>query len=467
VKQKTVFKCSECGKDSPKWQGRCDDCGAWNSFIEEVQSTSVFLAHKQTTSKSLSATAKPLNQVGSEEDRRIPLKMGELARVLGGGLVPGSITLIGGEPGIGKSTLLLQLCADLAGPHHAVYYISGEESHRQINLRAVRLGIDGSHIHVVSETDINACLALLNSQTPALVVADSVQTLFAPEIDSAPGSVTQVRECAIRLMNYAKDSEVPVFLSGHVNKEGLVAGPRVLEHVVDTVMYMEGEKYNSYRILRSAKNRFGSVSEVGIFSMNDRGLAEVSNPSSIFIGEHEEDSEGACVVPLLEGTRPLLVELQALVSPSIFGLPRRTASGFDSARLIMLAAVITRRVFLKLGDKDIIVSSTGGIKVTEPAADLALTIAIASSALAVSVKSKLVAIGEIGLSGEIRPVADLERRLKEASRLGFKTAIVPKRGVKEIKSDLGGLRVIPASNVKQAIRLALVETEAVQKTPTD
>jgi len=440
---------------APKWQGKCDECGAWNSFIEEMPSATSFFTRTAGVNHTPAATVRALNEIGNEEDRRRLLKLGELSRVLGGGLVDGSVTLIGGEPGIGKSTLLLQLCAEMATTQSPVYYISGEESPRQINLRALRLGINTHHIYVVSQTNVNACLALLKEKTPSLVVVDSVQTIFAPEIDSAPGSVSQVRECAIRLMNYAKESDVPVFLSGHVNKEGLVAGPRVLEHVVDTVLYLEGEKFNSFRILRAAKNRFGSISEVGIFTMSERGLQEVSNPSSIFIGEHEEENEGSCVVPLLEGTRPLLVELQALVSPTIFGLPRRVTTGFDTARLVMLASVIARRAFLKLGDKDIIACSAGGIKVGEPASDLAMVIAIASSAKALPVKPKLVAIGEVGLSGEIRPIVDLERRLKEACRLGFKRAIVPERGLKDIKVSFGDMQVLPVSTVKQAISLGL------------
>jgi len=455
AKIKTIFKCAECGATVPRWQGKCDECGAWNSFIEEMQSAAAFFARTVGVSSALAAEAIALNEVGNEEDKRRLLKLGELSRVLGGGLVEGSVTLIGGEPGIGKSTLLLQLCAEMATAQYPVYYISGEESPRQINLRALRLSLDNKNIYVISQTNVNACLALLQEKKPSLVVVDSVQTIFAPEIDSAPGSVSQVRECAIRMLNYAKESDVPVFLSGHVNKEGLVAGPRVLEHVVDTVLYLEGEKFNSFRILRAAKNRFGSVSEVGIFVMGECGLQEVTNPSSIFIGDHEEENEGSCVVPLLEGTRPLLVELQALVSPTIFGLPRRVTTGFDTSRLVMLASVIARRAFLKLGDKDIMASSAGGIKVGEPAADLAMAIAIASSAKALPVQPKLVAIGEVGLSGEIRPVADLERRLKEAHRLGFKMAIVPERSFKDIKTSFNGMHILPAPTVKQAIILGI------------
>jgi len=374
--------------------------------------------------------------------------------VLGGGLVSGSLVLMGGEPGIGKSTLLLQVSASVAQSGGKVAYVSGEETLSQIRLRAERLGVSGQGLYLLAETDLNAIIGQLEQLEPSLVVIDSIQAISLPELESAAGSIGQVRECTLRLMHWAKPGAVPVLVAGHVTKDGSIAGPRVLEHIVDVVLYLEGEPFSAYRVLRGVKNRFGSTNEVGVFEMKQEGLLEVDNPSKAFLAQRLEEAVGSAVVPTLEGSRPLLVEIQALTTPTSFGLPRRTANGVDFNRLLLITAVLTKRVGLKLGNQDIIVNVTGGLKVGEPAADLGIALAIASSARDISVDPSLVAAGEVGLSGELRAVAQLERRVAEAARLGFKRCLVPKAGA-QIKAPKN-TQLLTASTLREAIKLGLV-----------
>ena len=434
--------------------GRCPGCQEWNSFVEKAVTTA-------SPAKKTIATSQPqeLCGISALSHERLPLSIGEFDRVLGGGLVPGALVLIGGEPGIGKSTLLLQTCASLAGSNGNVVYVSGEETQHQTKLRAQRLKIEGKNLYILSETSLEAILSQIEALNPCLVVVDSIQAVYLPEIETAPGSITQVRECTLQLMQWAKPAQVPVIISGHVTKDGAIAGPRVLEHIVDCVLYLEGEHFSSYRILRSVKNRFGSTNEVGIFEMKAQGLEEVKNPSQVFLSQRLSRAVGSAVVPTMEGSRPLLVEIQALTNATSFGLPRRTANGVDFGRLLMIAAVLGRRAGLKLGNQDIIVNATGGIKIDEPAADLAIALAIASSFSDRGVDPELAAVGEIGLSGELRSVPQLERRLDEAARLGFARCLVPASGAKSVhtKKDI---KVIPASTIKEAIRVGLVGEKA-------
>ncbi|TES81609.1 MAG: DNA repair protein RadA, partial [Dehalococcoidia bacterium] len=378
----------------------------------------------------------------------------ELNRVLGGGLVSGSLVLMSGEPGIGKSTLLLQVSALVAQAGGKVAYVSGEETLSQIRLRAERLGISGEGLYLLAETDLNVILGHLEQLAPSLVVIDSIQAVSLPELESAAGSIGQVRECTLRLMHWAKPGAVPVFVAGHVTKDGAIAGPRVLEHIVDVVLYLEGEPFSAYRVLRGVKNRFGSTNEVGVFEMKPEGLMEVDNPSKAFLAQRLEEAVGSAVVPTLEGSRPLLIEIQALTTPTSFGLPRRTANGVDFNRLLLITAVLTKRVGLKLGNQDIIVNVTGGLKVGEPAADLGIALAIASSARDLAIDPGLVAAGEVGLSGELRAVSQLDRRVAEAARLGFKRCLVP-RTAAQIKAPKN-IKLVPVSTLREAIKLGLV-----------
>ncbi len=403
-----------------------------------------------------------LCQVASGAVDRINIPIGEFNRVLGGGLTIGSLVLIGGEPGIGKSTLLLQVAAQLAGPEDAVVYVSGEETARQIKLRAERLGLAGKGLYLLAETDLNVILSQIEALSPRLVVVDSIQTAYLPELETTPGSITQVRECTQRLMHWAKTGSVPVLISGHVTKDGAIAGPRLLEHIVDAVLYLEGEPFSAYRLLRCVKNRFGSTNEVGIFEMGQKGLIEVKNPSQVFLSRRQGEAVGSAVVATLEGSRPLLVEIQALTNLNSFGQPRRTANGVDFSRLLMISAVLSKRLGFKLGSQDIIVSATGGIRVNEPAADLAIALAIASSFGSMAVKPGLAAVGEIGLSGELRAVSQLDRRLSEAARLGFKHCLVPKVGLGSSPPPKG-IELIPVSTLREAVKEGLVVKKAGQK----
>ena len=440
---KTVFVCQECGKESPKWLGRCPDCQGWNTFIERKATPSRWLAE--------GSQAQELSQVAKEDFPRLVLPLTEVNRVLGGGIVPGSLILISGDPGIGKSTLLLQIAAMAAKEKGKVIYVSGEESLQQIRLRAERLGIKGNRIYLLSETDLETILKRIEEVSPCLGIIDSIQTVALEEVSGAPGSVGQIRECTLKLMHWAKISGVPLFISGHVTKDGAIAGPKILEHIVDVVLYLEGEALSAYRLLRAEKNRFGSTNEVGIFEMRGRGLVEVENPSQVFLSQRQA-KPGSAVVSTLEGTRPLLVEIQALTTPSNFSLPRRTANGVDFNRLLLIIAVLTKRAGLRLGNQDIIVNVAGGLKINEPAADLAIALSIASSFSNKEADPNLVVVGEVGLSGEVRVVSQLERRVAEAARQGFRRFLAPLSGI-PISSQ--GIELINVSSLSEALKLAL------------
>jgi len=448
---RTIFACQECGNQSSKWLGRCPECGNWNSYVEEqVRSEPAGRALGTRRVSLSSAQALPLSQVRFAQANRLRLPMREVNQVLGGGIVPGSLVLVGGDPGIGKSTLLLQLAHEVASTFGPVLYVSGEESVQQLKLRAQRLGVEGDRLMVLAENDLDAIIEQLETSRPMLAVIDSIQTVFLSGVTSAPGSVSQVRECAGRLMLLAKSSHIPIFLVGHVNKEGAIAGPRVLEHVVDTVLYLEGERHHSFRILRSQKNRFGSTDEIGVFEMRDSGMHEISDPSRAFLQDRSLNEVGNVVHVALEGSRPLLVELQSLTTPSRFGAPRRSVNGIDLNRLHMLVAVLERRAHLSLGEDDVFINVAGGVRLTEPAADLAVALAIASNKRNRAAGGDLVAIGELGLSGEVRRVSQLERRLIEAHRLGFKRALIP--AAAELRdSELPGMTVTRAETISDAI----------------
>lgn len=458
---RTIFVCQQCGKETLKWLGRCPNCQQWNTFVETTIPT--------TTPSRIPTPENPpqeLAQVVIDVADRSPLPLAEFNRVLGGGLVSGSLVLIAGDPGIGKSTLLLQTSALVAHARGKVVYVSGEESLHQTKLRAERLGLKGEKLYLLAETNLEVILQQIEQLSPHLVVIDSIQAVCLPELDTAPGSITQVRECTLRLMHWAKLSGVPIFIAGHVTKDGAIAGPRVLEHIVDVVLYLEGEPFSAFRLLRCVKNRFGSTNEVGVFEMRQQGLVEVDNPSQVFLSQRWGEAIGSAVVPTLEGTRPLLVEIQALTNPTSFGLPRRTANGVDFNRLLLVTAVLTRRVGLKLGNQDIIANVTGGLRIGEPAADLGIALSIASSFRDVGVDPQLVAVGEVGLSGELRAVSQLDRRVAEAARLGFRRCLVPKVGarVSPVPKDI---ELIPVSTLREAIRVGLVRGKATTKANQD
>jgi len=431
-KTKTVFVCQMCGSRQPKWAGRCPDCDGWNSLVEEAVKTET-ARDRRGLSDGPSGRPVPISSITAEDGARTSSGMAEMDRVLGGGIVPGSLVLIGGDPGIGKSTLLLQLCGHISGKR-PVLYVSGEESPGQIKMRADRLGVRSDNLLVYSETNVEAIAGMISEFKPAAVVIDSIQTMFTDLIASAPGSVGQLRESAAVLMQVSKKTGVPVFLVGHVTKEGAIAGPRVLEHIVDTVLYFEGDRDHFYRILRSVKNRFGSTHEMGVFEMRESGLTEVANPSEIFVSHHGEAPSGSVVTGILSGARPILVEIQALVTGTSFGNPRRTAVGFDFNRLVLLAAILQKRAGLVLDSDDIYVSAAGGLRVDDPGADLALCAAIISSFQNRAARRGSVFLGEVGLGGEVRPISSLSLRIKEASRMGIKRVFAPKgSSLKEIE----------------------------------
>jgi DNA repair protein RadA/Sms len=429
----TIHLCSACGNESPKWFGRCPHCGEWNTAVEETRARPAAGRAAAAGYAGTASAPRRLDEIGSEAEERWLTGIGELDRVLGGGLVPGSIVLSGGEPGIGKSTLALELAAALGGAGRSVLYVSGEESPRQAKMRAERIvlrrGLD--HLWIHSEIELEAILREVERLSPALLVIDSIQTLHLGSLEGAPGSVTQVRECGLRLLRLAKDRSMPVLLIGHVTKDGAVAGPRTLEHLVDAVLYLEGDARHGYRILSAAKNRFGSTHEIGVFEMRGDGLIEVENPSERLLRDRATVASGSVVVASIEGTRPLLVEVQALVAPTHFANPQRVAQGIDAKRLAVLLAVLEKRARLSLAGCDVFVSVAGGIRLEEPAADLGLALALASSFRDVPLAADVVAIGEVGLSGELRPVPQLDRRLVEAARLGFRAAVVPRSRVEE------------------------------------
>ncbi len=422
AKQRTIYICQQCGAQHPRWMGKCPECGTWDSLVEQVTA-------KTSTSGRATRTQinqpTPLPQIVLGETERLPVRGSELARVLGGGIVPGSVVLIGGDPGIGKSTLLLQLSAQFAHDVGPVLYVSAEESQQQIKLRSSRLGINPDELFVLAETNLDAALASIEQMQPKLVIVDSIQTIYSEDFTSAAGSVTQVREGAMRLLRMAKEHNISMFLVGHVTKEGAIAGPRVLEHIVDVVLYLEGDRFHQYRLIRGVKNRFGSTNEVGVFEMSQAGMIEVANPSQVFLAERSAGTPGSTVAVTLEGTRPLLIEVQALTSHTANAQPRRTANGFDPNRLVMLVAVLAKRVGLPLFNQDIYVNVVGGLRINEPAVDVAVATAIASSYRNQRVDPHMVLVGEVGLSGELRSVSQLERRLNEAAKLGFTRALVP------------------------------------------
>jgi DNA repair protein RadA/Sms len=423
ARSSAVFVCRECGGESLRWAGQCPHCRAWNT-LEEFRAGRHSASPKLARSAGAAGTTISINEVELDGSRRLLLAWSELNRVLGGGIVPGSLVLIGGEPGVGKSTLLLHLAQQASAEGGRVLYASGEESPQQVAMRAQRLGTLEPRIRLVAETDIDLLTEAIEKESPAVVIVDSIQTINDPAVDAAVGSVSQVREAAGRLMRLAKESSIPIFLVGHVTKEGAIAGPRVLEHMVDTVLYLEGERHQGFRILRATKNRFGSAEEIGIFSMGDRGLEEVTDPSGMLLGGVEA-APGMVVLATIEGSRPLLVELQSLVSPTPFGLPRRSATGFDLNRLHMIVAVVEKRARIPLGNRDVFVNVTGGMRLAEPAADLALALSIAGNVRDQALPKGTVAIGELGLAGEVRRVGQMERRLQEAARHGFTRAIIP------------------------------------------
>jgi DNA repair protein RadA/Sms len=455
-KAKTVYACAECGQTSPKWLGQCPACRQWNTMQEEVPAPEPRGAAPRGWGLATSAKPIALREVEARDDERVRTGIGELDRVLGGGVVPGALVLLGGDPGIGKSTLLLAALDRLARatPDRPVLYVSGEESARQVKLRADRLGVVAENLRVLSETDANKVLHAAEALAPAAVAVDSIQTQYLPELQSAPGTVTQIREVAARFMAYAKTSETPVFLVGHVTKDGAIAGPRVLEHMVDTVLYFEGGGAHPYRVLRAHKNRFGSASEIGVFEMKAGGLAEVTNPSALFLAERPKDAPGSAVTAVLNGTRTVLVEIQALVAPTGFGTPRRTALGIDSNRVALLAAVLEKKVGMEILGCDLFVNVAGGLSVDDPAADLAAVAALASSFRDQALPSRTLVLGEVGLAGEVRAVSQPEIRLAEAARLGFERAIIPAASARHADVP-AGIEVVGVETVADALdRLA-------------
>ena len=446
AKPSTVFVCSNCGNESSKWFGRCPACNEWNTCYEEK----INLKSSGKTSAKKTATTVRLDDVKKQDIVRTKTGFGELDRVLGGGLVKGSLTLLGGEPGIGKSTLILQICDKIKGEGQ-VLYVSGEESAQQIKIRADRLGIKNNDIVFLGETDIDVIEDAILKTTPKLVIIDSIQTMYSDEITSGPGSVSQVREITARIMKMCKQEEITTIIIGHVTKDGNIAGPRVLEHMVDTVLYLEGERYFAYRILRGVKNRFGSTNEIGMFEMNDIGMCEIDNPSSVLLSEKNENVAGSIVVASIEGTRPILVELQALTATSVFGMPRRTANGIDYNRLTLLIAVLEKRTGLPLGNQDVYLNIVGGIKINEPALDLGIILAVSSSFKNIPIPNDVIAIGEVGLTGEVRSVNQIEKRIKEAEKLGFKKCIIPESNKKLLK-DTYKLDIIGVQNIIEALR---------------
>ncbi len=442
-----IFFCQECGMESPKWMGQCPGCRAWNSFVEEPA------ARKSGSVRSSKSTAVPvtLSGISMEEEKRISTGMPELDRVLGGGIVPGSLVLVGGDPGIGKSTLLLQVCQQLSKQRRKVLYISGEESLQQIKLRAKRIGEFGESLALLCETNLEEIEGVLTKAAPQVVIIDSVQTVYSEEISSAPGSVSQVRQATNQLLQLAKTNKISVFLVGHVTKEGVVAGPRVLEHMVDCVLYFEGDRHAAYRILRGVKNRFGSTTEIGVFEMRREGLVEVANPSEYMLNGKPRGASGSVVACSMEGTRPILVEIQALVSKTTFGLPRRTANGADLNRVNMLLAVLEKRAGLQLSASDAYINIAGGLRMNEPAMDLGLVLAIASSYRDVPIADNTICFGEVGLSGEVRAVSMAAQRIAEAKKLGFTTCILPAVCLtEEVKTE--GMRLVGVENVREAIK---------------
>ena len=452
AKAKTVFYCTACGNETPKWQGRCPACGAWNTMEEHIEKP-VAAGKAKSAPVGQSRRAQRIREVDCDSEIRFSTGMGELDRVLGGGAVEGSLVLVGGAPGIGKSTLLLQICNSLCAGRK-VLYVSGEESERQLKLRAERLGVAPEELYILSETRLSDVLEAVDEMKPDILIADSVQTLYNEENESSPGSVSQVKDCTMTLMQISKSQGITVFVVGHINKDGNIAGPKVLEHMVDCVLYFEGDPNTSYRLLRAAKNRFGSTNEIGVFEMADRGLVEVPNPSQMLLEGRPEGASGTCVACVMEGTRPVLAEVQALVTKTTFNVPRRTADGFDFNRGVLLMAVAEKRANMKLNLFDVYINVIGGLRLDEPSADLPVILAVASSYRDQVIPDDLVAIGEVGLTGEIRTVSHMNQRLAEVARLGFRKCIIPKNSSEKLEIP-HGVSVYRVRNLREAIEVAL------------
>ena len=449
AKAKTIYSCTECGGQSPKWQGQCPHCGAWNTLVETVAEALPAAGKNRYSALAASGKLQQLVEVEASEVSRTPTGIAEFDRVLGGGLVDGGVVLIGGDPGIGKSTLLLQALAHLS-TNRKVLYVSGEESAQQIALRAKRLDLNAREVHLLPEIQLEKIQAVVSRERPDVVVIDSIQTVYSEQLTSAPGSVAQVRECAAQLTRQAKSSGVTIILVGHVTKEGALAGPRVLEHIVDTVLYFEGDTHSSFRLIRAFKNRFGAVNELGVFAMTEKGLREVSNPSALFLSQHGAQVAGSCVMVTQEGTRPLLVEIQALLDDAHSPSPRRLSLGLEQNRLAMLLAVLHRHAGIACFDQDVFINAVGGVKITEPGADLAVLLAIVSSLKNRPLPDKMVVFGEVGLAGEVRPVQRGQERLKEAAKLGFTHAIIPKANTPKHKIE--GMEIIAVERVEDAVQ---------------
>ena len=452
AKAKSVFYCTVCGNETPKWQGKCAACGAWNTIEEHIEKP-VAAGKVRAMPVGAARTAQRLGEVSCEAEIRFFTGMGELDRVLGGGAVEGSLVLVGGAPGIGKSTLLLQICQSLC-LERKVLYVTGEESQRQVSMRAQRLGVSSDNLYILSETRLSDMLEAVSGTAPDILIVDSIQTMYNEENESSPGSVSQVKDCTMALMQLSKMEGITVFVVGHINKDGAIAGPKVLEHMVDCVLYFEGDPNSSYRVLRAAKNRFGSTNEIGVFEMCDKGLVEIPNPSQMLLEGRPEGACGTCVACVMEGTRPVLAEVQALVAKTTFNVPRRTADGFDFNRAILLLAVAEKRANMRLSAFDAYINIIGGLQLNEPGADLPVVLALASSYRDTPVPDDLVAIGEVGLTGEVRGVSNISQRLTEVARLGFHKCIIPKSGTEKLEIP-EGLTVYRVRNLREAIEIAL------------
>ncbi len=450
-KNKTIYICSECGYESPKWNGCCPSCGEWNTMNEEIVSN---IRSQSVATPTAVAVSQKINEIDTEDELRFSTGMAELDRVLGGGIVNGSLVLLSGDPGIGKSTILLQICEYL-GKSLSILYISGEESARQIKLRADRLGVKTDNLNVMTSIDVSGIIEYIKTTKPQLVIVDSIQTMNLAELNSSPGSVTQVRESTNAFMHCAKDYSIPIIIVGHVNKDGNIAGPKVLEHIVDCVLYFEGERHLSYRILRAIKNRYGSTNEIGVFEMLDHGLVEVPNPSLMLISGKPKDTSGTCIACVMEGSRPILAEVQGLVATSAYGNARRVSNGFDYNRLAMILAVLEKRGGYNFSGSDVYVNVIGGLKLDEPATDLSVALALVSALKDVPIREDTLAIGEIGLGGELRSISYCEQRIKEADRLGFKRIIIPRHNFKTMSGKLkGDIEIIGVKNANEAFEAA-------------
>ena len=449
---KSIYICSECGYQSPKWLGKCPNCDAWNSFVEDVVEAAPTASKSSRSAKNFSSHAAKFSELETPEYMRTGTGIAEFDRVLGGGIVSGSVVLLSGEPGIGKSTLLLQISHSIGNGKKRVLYVSGEESGGQLKMRAKRLGVAGDNLYILIETNIENILSEIEKVKPDTVIVDSIQTVYSDESASSPGSVNQVRECAFSLIEKAKNNGISVVLVGHVNKEGGIAGPKILEHMVDAVLYFEGDRQQAYRVIRAVKNRYGSTNEIGVFEMTDKGLLEVPNPSEMLLDGRPKNVPGNCAVCTIEGTRPLIAEIQALVSQTPYPTPRRTSNGVDYNRMCLILAVLEKRLGLRFSSADVYMNVIGGLRLDEPAADLAVAMSLISSLTDKVVPDDLIALGEIGLSGECRAVSDLETRIRESVRLGFKKALVPTKNLERRKTDVQGMELIPVKSVYEVIK---------------